>query len=300
LIGNAGAALSQAKGAGIGQYRLYDTEMRRQVESRLAIQGGLRTALRDGALRVAYQPIIDLVDRRVIGSEALLRWTHPGRGEVPPSEFIPIAEQSGLIVPIGAWVMDRACRDTLRLPGGEQMGISVNVSIRQLTDGRFAEWLAKLLERTRLPASMLTLEVTESVLMDEIAPISTGFSRVRAQGVKVAIDDFGTGYSSLARLQGLPVDVIKLDRAFVTGVDVRAEARDMATAILHLSAAIGADMIAEGVETEAEAETLVDLGYTMAQGYLFGRPMPLADLSGLIAGQVLTTNGGIRSKKPAA
>jgi len=216
---------------------------------------------------------------------------------VPPSEFIPIAEQSGLIVPIGAWVMDRACRDSLRLPGGETLGISVNVSIRQLTDGRFAEWLAKLLERTRFPASMLTLEVTESVLMDEVAPISTGFSRVRAQGVKVAIDDFGTGYSSLARLQGLPVDVIKLDRAFVAGVDVRAEARDMATAILHLSAAIGADMIAEGIETEAEAATLVDLGYTMAQGYLFGRPMPLADLSRLIATQPVTT---LRSTWPAA
>jgi diguanylate cyclase (GGDEF)-like protein len=300
LIGNAGAALSQAKGAGNGQYRLYDAEMRRQVESKLAIQGGLRTALRDGALRLAYQPIVDLVDRRIVGSEALLRWTHPGRGDVPPSEFIPIAEQSGLIVPIGAWVMDRACRDTVRLPGGDEMGISVNVSIRQLTGGRFAEWLAELLECTRLPASMLTLEVTESVLMDEIAPISTAFSRVRAQGVKVAIDDFGTGYSSLARLQGLPVDVIKLDRAFVAGVDVRVEARDMATAILHLSAAIGADMIAEGVETEAEAATLVDLGYSMAQGYLFARPMPVEDLSRLIASQVLTTPGGMRSTSPAA
>jgi diguanylate cyclase (GGDEF)-like protein/PAS domain S-box-containing protein len=300
LIGNAGAALSQAKSGGNGQYRLYDAEMRRQVESRLAIQGGLRTALRDGALRIAYQPIIDLVERSVIGSEALLRWTHPGRGEVPPAEFIPIAEQSGLIIPIGAWVLDKACRDTLRLPGGDAVGISVNVSIRQLTDGHFGEWLAKLLERTRLPGSMLTLEVTESVLMDEIAPISSAFARVRAQGVKVAIDDFGTGYSSLSRLQRLPVDVIKLDRAFVTDVDVRAEARDMAIAILHLSAAIGADMIAEGVETENEAATLVDLGFTMAQGYLFGRPMPIEDLSALLIRQTVATPRGIRSTTPAA
>jgi diguanylate cyclase (GGDEF)-like protein/PAS domain S-box-containing protein len=300
LIGNAGAALSQAKSGGNGQYRLYDAEMRRQIESRLAIQGGLRTALRDGALHLAYQPIIDLAERRIIGSEALLRWTHPGRGEVSPAEFIPIAEQSGLIVPIGAWVMDRACRDTLRLPGRDAIGVSVNVSIRQLTDGRFGEWLAKLLERTRFPASMLTLEVTESVLMDEIAPISTAFARVRAQGVKVAIDDFGTGYSSLARLQRLPVDVIKLDRAFVADVDVRAEARDMAIAILHLSAAIGADMIAEGVETEAEAATLVDLGYSMAQGYLFGRPMPVEDLSTLLVRQTVATPRGIRSTTPAA
>jgi diguanylate cyclase (GGDEF)-like protein/PAS domain S-box-containing protein len=301
LIGNAGAALSQAKGAGNGQYRLYDAEMRRQVESRLAIQGGLRTAVRDGALRVAYQPIVYLDGRRITASEALLRWTHPERGEVPPAEFIPIAEQSGLIVPIGAWIMDRACRDTFRLAAGDELGISVNVSIRQLTDGRFGEWLARLLERTQLPASMLTLEVTESVLMDEIAPISIAFDRVRAQGVKVAIDDFGTGYSSLARLQRLPVDVIKLDRAFVADVDVRAEARDMAIAILHLSAAIGADMIAEGVETEAEAATLIDLGYSMAQGYLFGRPMPVEDLSRRIASQRVAHSGGLRaSTRPAA
>jgi diguanylate cyclase (GGDEF)-like protein/PAS domain S-box-containing protein len=289
LIGNAGAALSKAKSAGIGQYRLYDAEMRRQAESKLAIQSGLRIALRDGELRVAYQPIVDLVERRIIGAEALLRWTHPSRGEVPPAEFIPAAEQSGLIVPIGAWVMDRACRDTLRLRAEDDVGISVNVSIRQLSDGRFTEWLAELLERTHLPSRRLTLEVTESVLMDEVAPIGRAFDRLRAQGVKVAIDDFGTGYSSLARLQLLPVDVIKLDRAFVAGVDVRAEARDMATAILHLSAAIGADMIAEGVETEAEAATLVDLGFSMAQGYLFARPMPIQDLSRLLGSRASPT-----------
>jgi diguanylate cyclase (GGDEF)-like protein/PAS domain S-box-containing protein len=287
LIGNAGAALSHAKSAGNGQYRLYDAAMRRQVESRLAIQGGLRTALRDGTLRLAYQPIVDLVERRIIGSEALLRWNRPGHGEVPPSEFIPIAEQSGLIVPIGAWVMEQACCDTQRLHGGDALNISVNVSVRQLTDVRFAEWLAELVERSGLPASALTLEVTESVLMDEIGPIHNAFDRVRAQGVKVAIDDFGTGYSSLARLQRLPVDVIKLDRAFVAGVDVRAAARGMATAILHLSAAIGAEMIAEGVETEAEAATLVELGYSMAQGYLFGRPMPFEALSDLLDARLL-------------
>ena len=295
LIGNASSALSQAKDAGAGQYRLYGAEMRRQVESRLAIQHGLRTALQEKALRIAYQPSVNLIDRHVLGSEALLRWTHPKRGYISPSEFIPIAEQSGLIVPIGAWVMDQACRDTRHLQRTHKMEIAVNVSIRQLAGGGFAEWLEELLAHTGLAPNTLTVEVTESVLMDEIAPIRRAFDLVRAIGVKVAIDDFGTGYSSLARLQNLPVDVIKLDRAFVADLDVRCEARAMATAILHLSAAVGADMIAEGVETEAEASTLIDLGYSVAQGYLFAKPMPIEDLTlllgtGLGRGECLAPN----------
>ena len=282
LIGNASSALSQAKEAGNGQYRLYDAAMRRMVESRLAIQSGLRTALRDDALWVAYQPIVNLIGRQILGSEALLRWTHPVRGSIPPMTFIPIAEQSGLILAIGAWVMKRACRDTQLLQGCPDMEVAVNVSIRQLAEGRFAEWLAELIDVTELPASRLTVEVTETVLMDEVGPIRKAFDKVRHLGVKVAIDDFGTGYSSLARLQRLPVDIIKLDRAFVTDIDTRREARDMATAILHLSSAVGADMIAEGVETEAEAATLIDLGYSVAQGYLFAQPMPIEDLALLL------------------
>lgn len=284
LIGNAGSALSNARGAGIGQYRLYDADMRRRVETRLAIQGGLHMALRDGTLRLVYQPAVNLLDGRILGAEALLRWNQPGRGEVPPSKFIPVAEQSGLIVPIGAWVMEHACRDTCRLQHGNELGIAVNVSIRQLAGGRFATWLAELLEQTGLAPTALTVEVTESVLMDEIAPIRNAFELVRAWGVKVAIDDFGTGYSSLARLQDLRIDVIKLDRAFVTGIDVRPEARDMATAILHLAAAVGAEVIAEGVETPAEAAALVELGYTVAQGYLFARPMPIEAFSLYLCG----------------
>ena len=279
LMRKADLALSRAKDAGTGQYRLYDAEMRLEVQHRLGIQDGLRVALGAGQLRLAYQPIVGLSDRRIVGSEALLRWTHPERGDVPPAEFIPIAEQSGLIVPIGQWVMNTACEDVLSLQREHGMYISVNVSARQLVGGGFAEWVERVLAGTGLPPSALTVEVTESLLMDDISLIRTAFDRLRCRGVRVAIDDFGTGYSSLARLQSLPVDVIKLDRAFVTGVDVRAEARGMAAAILQLSAVIGAGIVAEGVETEAEAATLLDLGYTTAQGYLFARPMPIGDLT---------------------
>ena len=300
LIRNADSALSHAKNAGTGQYRLYDAEMRLEVQHRLGIQDGLRVALGAGQLRLAYQPIVGLSDRRIVGSEALLRWTHPERGDVPPAEFIPIAEQSGLIVPIGQWVMNTACEDVLSLQREHGMYISVNVSARQLVGGGFAEWVERVLAGTGLPPSALTVEVTESLLMDDISLIRTAFDRLRCRGVRVAIDDFGTGYSSLARLQSLPVDVIKLDRAFVTGVDVRAEARGMAAAILQLSAVIGAGIVAEGVETEAEAATLLDLGYTAAQGYLFARPMSIEDLTARLSPKATPAAGRQSSSRGPA
>jgi diguanylate cyclase (GGDEF)-like protein/PAS domain S-box-containing protein len=299
LIRNADSALSHAKNAGTGQHRLYDAEMRREVQDRLAIQAGLRVALGGGQLRLVYQPIVRLSDRRILGSEALLRWTHPERGDVSPAEFIPIAEQSGLIVPIGQWVMNTACEDALTLQREHGVYISVNVSARQLIGGGFTEWVDRVLERTGLSPRALTIEVTESALLDNISPIRVAFDRLRCRGVRVAIDDFGTGYSSLARLQHLPVDVIKLDRAFVAGVDVRAEARSMATVILQLSDAIGAAIVAEGVETEAEAATLLDLGYTAAQGYLFARPMSIEDLTAQLGTTAVPIAAGQSSSRVA-
>jgi diguanylate cyclase (GGDEF)-like protein/PAS domain S-box-containing protein len=299
LIRNADSALSHAKNAGTGQHRLYDAEMRREVQDRLAIQAGLRVALGGGQLRLVYQPIVRLSDRRILGSEALLRWTHPERGDVSPAEFIPIAEQSGLIVPIGQWVMNTACEDALTLQREHGVYISVNVSARQLIGGGFTEWVDRVLERTGLSPRALTIEVTESALLDNISPIRVAFDRLRCRGVRVAIDDFGTGYSSLARLQHLPVDVIKLDRAFVAGVDVRTEARSMATVILQLSDAIGAAIVAEGVETEAEAATLLDLGYTAAQGYLFARPMSIEDLTAQLGTTAVPIAAGQSSSRVA-
>ena len=278
LIGSAHSALSQAKEAGSGQTRVYDAEMQRLVQGRRRIEDGLRLALSAGETHVRYQPIVALAGRRIVGAEALLRWTSSRWGDVPPSEFIPIAERSGLIVPIGQWVMNTACNDMLSLHRDHGLYVSVNVSARQLIGRCFAEWLEGVLSRTGLPPSALIVEVTESALMDDVAPIRVALNRLRSQGVRVAVDDFGTGYSSLARLQDLPFDMIKLDRAFVANVGVRPQARRMAAAILQMSAAIGAAIVAEGVETQTEADTLLDLGYEMAQGYLLARPMPIEEL----------------------
>ncbi len=282
LLRNADSALAHAKHAGIGQYRLYDGDMRREVQDRIGIRGGLQAALKDGRLQVAYQPIVNLGDRSTIGAEALLRWTDPERGSVPPAEFIPVAEQSGLIVPIGTWVMNTACENVESLHD-RSLYVAVNVSVRQFIGGVSAEWVEEILARTALPARDLTVEVTETALMDDIDLVRSSFERLRSIGVRVAIDDFGTGYSSLARLHMLPVDLIKLDRAFVTHIDQRSEARGMAAAILQVSAAIGATIVAEGVETESEAATLIDLGYTVGQGYLFAKAMPIDDLNRRLA-----------------
>jgi diguanylate cyclase (GGDEF)-like protein/PAS domain S-box-containing protein len=283
LIRNADSALAHAKDAGPGQYRIYDDEMRRRSQDRLQIRDGLRVALALKQFSLAYQPIVRLCDRRILGAEALLRWNHPERGPISPVDFIPVAEQSGLILPIGDWVMNTACADMLSLHDDLDLYVSVNASTRQLMDSRFGDWVAEVLERTGLAPGALTVEVTEGALIQELDVIRTAFDKLRSRGVRVAIDDFGTGYSSLSRLQNLPVDMIKLDRAFVADVDTRSEARGMAAAILQLGVAIGASVVAEGVETEAEARTLVDLGYTIGQGYLFARPMPLAALRSRLA-----------------
>ena len=184
-------ALSRAKDAGAGQYRLYDAEMRREVQDQLGIQAALRVAWGARQLRLVYQPIVSLSDRRILGSEALLRWTDPERGPVSPAEFIPIAEESGLIVPIGQWVMHTACEDVRSLQLEHGIYVAVNVAVRQLINGGFAEWVEEVLEGTGLPPSA----VTEGALMENIGPIRTAFDRLRSRGVKVAIDDFGTGYS---------------------------------------------------------------------------------------------------------
>ena len=282
ILRDADSALHEAKRAGRGETRIYNAESRRRLQHRLTTESGLRAALQAGSLRLEYQPIVSLADRRILGAEALLRWDDPVRGAISPSEFVPVAEATGLIVPIGEWVMNRACEDTTHLYRDHDLHISVNVSVRQLMAGDFSRWLDGILALTALPAAALTIEVTESAFLDDLAAVRVAFERLRCRGVRIAIDDFGTGFSSLARLQDVPVDIIKLDRAFVIDVAERPEARTMAAAIYELSKAIGASIVAEGIETEAQATTLREIGYEQAQGFLFARPMPLHQLHDLL------------------
>jgi diguanylate cyclase (GGDEF)-like protein/PAS domain S-box-containing protein len=283
IFRDADSALYAAKHAGRGQSHIYDADSRERLQQRLSTESGLRAALVAGTLRLAYQPIVSLIDRRILGAEALLRWNDPVRGPISPEEFIPIVEATGLIVPIGEWVMNRACHDGTHLYRDHDLRISVNVSARQLVSGDFSAWLDGVLEDTGLPAAALVVEVTESAVLHDLATVQTAFRRLRRHGVHIAIDDFGTGFSSLARLQRLPVDIIKLDRAFVSDAANLSEAYTMATAIFELSKAIGASIVAEGVETEAQATALRNIGYESAQGFLFARPMPLAELHDLLS-----------------
>jgi EAL domain-containing protein (putative c-di-GMP-specific phosphodiesterase class I) len=216
----------------------------------------------------------------IVGFEALVRWQHPTRGLVPPLAFIPLAEETGLIVPLGRWVLETACRDAVRWGrgrGGNRSAprvVSVNLSARQFAQPDLVEDVAAVLAATGLPPSALELEITESVVMDHSDPGIHTLRRLRALGVRLVLDDFGTGYSSLAYLKHLPLDTIKIDRTFVAGIDEPAD-RSIVDAVIALAHGLGISVVAEGIETERQAERLRELGCDFGQGYLFSRPVPL-------------------------
>ena len=279
VLRDADAAMYRAKERGRGRYELFDEEMRSRAFARLAGETDLRRAIEDGGeLRLHYQPIVAVADGSVRAVEALVRWQHPERGLVPPGEFIPLAEQSGLIVPLGRWVLGEACAEAAAWP---DLAVSVNVSTRQLLDRGLVADVAAVLARTGLAPERLSLEITETLIMERLEASTELLRELKTLGVRLCLDDFGTGYSSLSYLERLPLDVLKLDRSFVSGLVPTAPEPAIVAAVIEMGRALGMTVVAEGVETEEQRDRLEDLGCVYAQGFYFARPMAAAEISAL-------------------
>lgn len=273
-------AMYEAKARGGGGVAAFHAGLDARAARRFELEADLRRGLERSEFRLVYQPIVGLPDGRVRGVEALLRWDR-GIGElVPPAEFIPLAEESGIIVELGAWVLAEACRAALRLdPRPDGLGVSVNLSARQLLDASLDATVEEVLAESGLPPERLTLEITESVFLADAATTIERVDALRRRGVRVAIDDFGTGYSSLSYLRRLPLDAVKIDRAFIEHLADDTRQRALARAIVELCRSLALETVAEGIETRAQARCLVELGCERAQGYLFGRPVAERDIA---------------------
>jgi len=279
LMKNADIAMYQAKSQGRGNFQFYEREMGERASRHLSVVTGLQEALKNDRFILHYQPIFDLKSRHLVAVEALLRWQDPERGLVPPSEFIPTAEESGLIGAVGTWVIEEACRQNSRWKGDgmKVVPVSVNVSAYQLRGTEIVDVVRKALTDFALPSRFLSLELTESMVMENPERVITILREIQGLGVTIAIDDFGTGYSSLSYLQQFPIDVIKIDRSFVK--DIRGDAKDavIANAIIKLAHTLGYKVLAEGVETAMQNDYLQRQGCDLVQGFLYGRPVPATE-----------------------
>ncbi|MFC7527414.1 putative bifunctional diguanylate cyclase/phosphodiesterase [Actinoplanes sp. GCM10030250] len=280
LMRNADLAMHHAKAAGGGVHASYQSRMRDGLIERLELESDLRAALEHGELQLHYQPTVDLETHEVVGFEALARWPHPTRGMINPLDFIPIAEATGLIVPLGRWVLQEACRQAVEwsaAAGGRPLKMSVNVSVRQFDQPEFTDTVSAVLAETGMPADLLCLEMTESVLMTDTEANLEQLVRLKALGLTLAIDDFGTGYSSLAYLRRFPVDTLKIDRSFVERLGVLADDTALTDTIVRLGKSLGMATVAEGIEEFGQLAALREMGCGFAQGYYFSRPVPAAD-----------------------
>lgn len=277
LLRDADTAMYQAKADGRGRWVMFDASMHERVRERVDIEQALRTALNQDDLRLAYQPIVDLESGSLIGAEALLRWNHPERGAVSPAVFIPIAEDTGLIAPIGRWVLDHSLRQLSQWRSDGTVSadfwISVNVSPRQLRDPGLARALDDALTRYDVPAAAVVLEITESVMIDPTSVIGQVLSDLRQRGIRIVVDDFGTGFSALGYLRSHPVTGVKVDRAFVAGLGTSAKDEEIVRAVVAMSSALHLTVVAEGVETPLQQGVLAVLGVVFGQGELWGEPV---------------------------
>ena len=286
LLSEADSAMYEAKEKGKNCVEVFQTSMRARMLERLDLTNGFRWALGRSEFFLQYQPIVSLSDNRLQGFEALVRWSHPSLGEVEPLRFIPIAEETGFIVPLGRWVLVEACEQLAawNSADGENFNLSVNLSRRQLISPHLADEVRTAIALSGIDPHQLILEITESVLMEDPDRASVALAELRAMGIRIAVDDFGTGYSSLSHLQRFPVDILKIDKSFIdplVGQDPGSSA--LVTAIIGLAQSLGLDVIAEGIEHESQLHRLVDLGCSQGQGFLMARPLDIEAADLLIA-----------------
>ncbi|MFF5294253.1 putative bifunctional diguanylate cyclase/phosphodiesterase [Paractinoplanes globisporus] len=283
LIRDADTAMYKAKGSGRNAYAMFDTTLREQVRDRVKLEQALRGALERGELAVHFQPIVDLASEELDGFEALMRWNSPELGFVSPIEFIPIAEETGMIEEMGAWLLRESARQLLtwtdtRGPGARPLHVSVNVAVRQLRDGTLVRIVDDVLRETGLPPNALWLEITESGVMEDIEAALLTLNALHALGVTLCIDDFGTGYSSLSYLHRLPVGIVKIDRSFISDIGLTGANEPIVRAVLAMTHAMGHRVVAEGVETETQRDWLRDQGCDLVQGWFYGKAERPANL----------------------
>ena len=272
LLRNADMALYRAKADGRGIYRFFEPEMDARMQARRMLELDLRKALETNEFRLYYQPLVDMQSNEVSGFEALLRWPHANHGLVSPSDFIPVAEEIGLIVPLGEWVIRQACRDAARWPG--DVRVAVNLSPAQFRSDNLVAIVFSALSRSGLKPNRLELEITENALLENSDATLTTLHALRDMGVRIAMDDFGTGYSSLSYLRSFPFDKIKIDGSFVRDLSGKADAAAIVNAVASLSRSLGMATTAEGVETDAQKALVKEAGYTEMQGFLFSEAIP--------------------------
>jgi diguanylate cyclase (GGDEF)-like protein len=284
LLRDADTAMYAAKAAGGGRVQMFSSVLHTQAVRAHELETDLRRAVHEDQLRIVYQPVVDLTTGRVSSLEALIRWYHPLRGAVRPSEFIPLAEESELIIELGTWVLRQAMTDAATWPsvGGSTAGVAVNVSPRQLSAPGFAELVAALLEETGLPGNRLCLELTETALIGDVRPVVAALRALRELGVRLAIDDFGTGHASLSYLTQFPVDTVKVDQSFVAGVATDAGSAAIVGGVVAMAHAYGLRAVAEGAETAEQLAALRRLGCESAQGYVLASPMAADAVAGVL------------------
>jgi diguanylate cyclase (GGDEF)-like protein len=300
LLVDAELALRSAKHGGRNRVEVFVPEMHREAVRRVELEADIRRAMTTGEFSLDYQPVLDLHSGNIDAVEALLRWNHPRRGWVPPVEVIPVAEESGLIVPLGRWILEEACRQVARWRrAGFNLDLAVNLSARQLSAPGLVDAVATILRSTGLPASALTLEITENVLVDSEDRTLSKLVLLRELGIRLAIDDFGTGYASLAYLQRLPLDVLKIDRSYISGIGLKPELTSLTATMIRLGQDLGLTVVAEGIEDPQQRDALIEMGCDLGQGFLFARPLRPEDVVRVLGEMgVIGAGGGTAAHHP--